>query len=58
MKLYWDQAIITDHTILYNEADILVILKDEKEAKIIEIVVPPDDNLCKAGAENIEISGP
>ncbi|MXP61693.1 hypothetical protein [Pantoea sp. Taur] len=53
IKLYWDQAIITDHTIPHNKPDILFVNKKDKVGSIIEIGVPSGDNVQKVVAEKI-----
>ncbi|CAK7193078.1 hypothetical protein COMNV_01291 [Commensalibacter sp. Nvir] len=51
VKVFWDQPILTDHTIPHNRPDILIIDKSKQSAFIIEIGVPSDDNLHKVVAE-------
>ncbi|CAH1393385.1 unnamed protein product [Nezara viridula] len=51
IKVFWDQPILTDHTIPHNRPDILIIDKSKQSAFIIEIGVPSDDNLHKVVAE-------
>ncbi|KAL1448298.1 hypothetical protein WDU94_008925 [Cyamophila willieti] len=51
VKIYWNQPIITDTHIPHNKPDILVINKKNKEAYMIDVSIPLDENLHKAYME-------
>jgi hypothetical protein len=44
-KIYWDRPVITDKTILANRPDLIIINKENKTAKLIDIAHPNDHNL-------------
>lgn len=51
--LYWDNVIQTDRKIAHNRPDIVLFNKVDKEATIIDITVPADDNIIKAYSEKL-----
>lgn len=53
VKLYWDRAISTNHTINENRPDIVLIDKVLKHTSLIEISVPNDANIEKKYAEKV-----
>uniref|UniRef100_H3B642 Reverse transcriptase zinc-binding domain-containing protein n=1 Tax=Latimeria chalumnae TaxID=7897 RepID=H3B642_LATCH len=53
MKIYWEEPIATDHTVVHNRPDILVLDRKNKRADIIDIAVPNDENISKTWAEKI-----
>ncbi|XP_014353042.1 uncharacterized protein LOC106706494 [Latimeria chalumnae] len=53
VKIYWDEPIATDYTVAHNRPDILVLDRKNKQADIIDIAVPNDENVSKTWAEKI-----
>lgn len=51
--LYWDRPILTDRTVDYNRPDIVLINKDTKTAKIIDVACPNSYNLQKTESEKV-----
>ena len=54
VKILWDFNIQCDHVIESRRPDIVVVLKKEKECKIIDIAVPGDCRICEKETEKIE----
>ena len=52
-KIFWDFAIQTDKEIEHRRPDILVIDKEQRECKIIDIAVPRDQNVKVKKLEKI-----
>ena len=52
-KLYWDEAVITDHAIPHNRPDILLLDLKMRTATIIDIAVPSDTNVGWTCSEKI-----
>ena len=52
-KILWDFAIQTDKEIEHGRPDIVVINKEKRECKIIDIAVPGDQNIKVKKLENI-----
>ena len=46
-KILWNFSIQTDHTILHNKPDIVIIDKVKNEATIIDVAIPNDQNLAR-----------
>lgn len=38
--MYWDRPVYTNKTVFHNKPDIVIILKNEKSASLIDIAVP------------------
>lgn len=53
VKIYWDTTIRTDRTIVHNRPDILFINKPTKEAFLLDIATPLDENVHKTYLEKI-----
>ena len=53
-KIYWDNPILTDKTIVANRPDITLIDKINKTTYIIDIAVPGDTNIHQKHREKIE----
>lgn len=53
-KIYWDNQIITDKTIIANRPDITLIDKTTSTTYLIDIAVPNDHNIEKKYKEKIE----
>ena len=45
-KLLWNFSILTDHEVINNKPDIIVVDKINKTANLIEVAVPNDCNIC------------
>ncbi|CAB4022312.1 Hypothetical predicted protein [Paramuricea clavata] len=54
VKILWDFNIQCDHVIECRRPDIVVVLKKEKECKIIDIAVPGDCRICIKKTEKVE----
>ena len=52
-KIFWDFGIQTDKEIEHRRLDILVIDKEKRECKIIDIAVPRDQNIKLKELEKI-----
>ena len=52
-KILWDFAVQTDKEIEHGRPDIVVINKEKRECKIIDIAVPGDQNIKVKKLENI-----
>ena len=52
-KIFWDFAFQTDKEIEHRRPDILVIDKEQRECKIIDIAVPRDQNVKVKKLEKI-----
>lgn len=55
VKILWNFPIQTDHTIPHNKPDIILINKQTKEANIIDIAIPNDNNIARKRLEKINI---
>jgi len=53
VKIYWDTDIITDRMVEHNRPDILILNKQKKEAHIIDISIPLDENIRRARVEKL-----
>lgn len=53
VRLYWNRKIITDKPITNNIPDIVLTVKDQKTAYIIDIAVPLPNNIARTNAEKI-----
>ena len=53
-KLYWDNPIHTDKTIVANRPDIVLIDKTRKKTYIIDIAIPNDHNINQKYREKVE----
>ena len=47
IKILWDFNIQCDHVIESRRPDIVVVLKKERECKIMDIAVPGDCRICE-----------
>ena len=52
-KLLWNFSIPTDHEVINNKPDILVVDKINKTANLIEVAVPNDCNVCNKSLQKI-----
>ena len=52
-KLYWDRAILTDHTVPANRPDITLIHKVSKQTFLIDVAIPNDANVTEKYQEKI-----
>ncbi|XP_045466617.1 uncharacterized protein LOC123675312 [Harmonia axyridis] len=52
-RLYWDTLMETDRPVAHNRPDIVIFDKVKKEANIIDVTVPADDNISRAYTEKI-----
>ncbi|KAI5707841.1 hypothetical protein M8J77_010928 [Diaphorina citri] len=53
MKIYWDSTVITDRRIEANRPDIVLVDKNEKTVKLIDIAHPADHNILLSTATKI-----
>ena len=53
VKILWNFAIQTDHQINNNEPDIVIVDKTKKEALLIDIAIPADNNVSRKRLEKI-----
>ena len=53
-KLYWDQTIYTDKTIIANRPDIVLMNKRERTTYLIDIAIPSDTNIQQKYNEKIQ----
>lgn len=53
MKIYWDSTVITDRRIEANRPDIVLVDKNEKTVKLIDIAHPADHNILHSTATKI-----
>lgn len=53
LKVYWDTDIITDRNVGHNRPDIVVFYKRIKQAYLIDITIPLDENLRNSRNEKI-----
>ncbi|XP_022195807.2 uncharacterized protein LOC111053266 [Nilaparvata lugens] len=44
IKIYWDVQMITDRQVIHNKPDILMLNMNQKEALIIDVAIPADEN--------------
>ena len=51
--LYWDRSIITDRTIVANRPNIVLVVRSERRAVLVDITVPHDENLVKAEKDKL-----
>jgi len=51
VRLLWDMPVVTDRTVEANRPDILLINHQMKQAQVIDVAVPLDENLNKTVAE-------
>ena len=45
-KILWNFSIQTNHEVIYNKPDMIVVDKIYKTANLIDIAVPNDYNIC------------
>ncbi|KAI8431314.1 hypothetical protein MSG28_015859 [Choristoneura fumiferana] len=50
--LYWDRSVITDRTIVANKPDIVLTDRSNRQAVLVDITIPHDENLVKARRTN------
>ncbi|KAI5725072.1 hypothetical protein M8J77_010587 [Diaphorina citri] len=53
MKIYWDSTVVTDRRIEANRPDIVLVDKNEKTVKLIDIAHPVDHNILHSTATKI-----
>ncbi|XP_017299838.1 B-cell receptor CD22 [Diaphorina citri] len=53
MKIYWDSTVVTDRRIEANRPDIVLVDKNEKTVKLIDIAHPADHNILHSTATKI-----
>ena len=53
--MLWDFNIQCDHIIEARRPDILIVEKEEKVCKIIDIAIPGDSRVAEKGREKVEI---
>ena len=53
VKILWNFAIQTDHQINNNKPDIVIVEKTKKEALLIDIAIPGDNNVSRKRLEKI-----
>ena len=53
VKILWNFSVQTDHAIQHNKPDIIVIDKRTKVARIIDIAIPNDNNICRKRFDKI-----
>ncbi|RVE44451.1 hypothetical protein evm_010855 [Chilo suppressalis] len=51
--LYWDRPVITDRTIIANRPDIVLTDRLKRQAVLIDITIPHDENLVKAEKDKL-----
>ncbi|XP_006011512.3 taste receptor type 2 member 1-like [Latimeria chalumnae] len=54
VKIYWDEPIVADHTVVHNQPDILVVDWKNKWADIINIAVLNNENISRAWSEKVQ----
>jgi len=54
VKVLWDFSIITDRTIHANRPDLIVVLKEERHAYLIDFSCPFDNNVKNKEIEKVE----
>ena len=52
-KILWNFSIQTDHEVINNKPDIIVVDKINKTANLIEVAVPNDYNICNKRLQKI-----
>ena len=52
-KILWNFSIHTDHEVINNKPDIIVVDKINKTANMIEVAVPNDYNICSKRLQKI-----
>ncbi|XP_066902984.1 uncharacterized protein [Halyomorpha halys] len=52
-RLYWDESIITDHTVRHNKPDILLIDLRKKKVELIDIGIPNENNISSNEGEKL-----
>ena len=52
-KILWNLPIQTDHEVINNKLDIIVLDKINKTANLIEVAVPNDYNICNKRLQKI-----
>lgn len=52
-KLYWDRSILTDRTVAHNRPDIVILNKVNKEAILIDVAIPNNNNIVTKHAEKV-----
>ena len=57
-KIYWDNPILTDKTIVANRPDIVLIDKTNKKTFILDIAIPSDHNIHSKYTEKLEKYSP
>ena len=53
VKIIWNFSVQTDHTIQHNKPDMIIIDKRENVARIIDIAIPNDNNICRKRFDKI-----
>ena len=53
-KILWNFLIQTDHEVIKNKPDIIVVEKINKTANLIEVAVPNDYNICNKRLQKIQ----
>ncbi|KAI8428025.1 hypothetical protein MSG28_002319 [Choristoneura fumiferana] len=51
--LYWDRSVITDRTIVANKPDIVLTDRSNRQAVLVDITIPHDENLVKAEKDKL-----
>ncbi|CAB0030643.1 unnamed protein product, partial [Trichogramma brassicae] len=51
--LYWDRSVITDRTIVANKPDIVLTDRLTRQAILVDITIPHDENLVKAEKDKL-----
>ena len=52
-KIVWNFSIHTDYEVINNKSDIIVVDKINKTAKLIEVAVPNDYNICNKRLQKV-----
>ena len=52
-KILWNFSIQTDHEVINNKPDIIVVDKIKKTANLIEVAVPNDYNICNKRLQKV-----
>ncbi|XP_066902300.1 uncharacterized protein [Halyomorpha halys] len=53
LKLYWDESIITDHTVRHNKPYILLIDLTKKKTELMYVGIPNDNNISSTVGEKL-----
>ncbi|KAI8424045.1 hypothetical protein MSG28_002675 [Choristoneura fumiferana] len=51
--LYWDRSVITDRTIVANKPDIVLTDRSNRQAVLVDVTIPHDENLVKAEKDKL-----